>query len=72
MGVLESLSRTGLVSSRRGQLGGFEILDRGRQASIREVIKAIDDPIYLDVCLMDSSSCNRKYIRSNDYYCCAS
>jgi len=46
----------GLVFSWRGQLGDFEILDRGRQALIREVIKAIDDPIYLNVCLVDSSS----------------
>ena len=58
--VLQSLSRAGLVSSRRGQLGGFEILDCGRQASIREVIEAIDGPIYLNVCLADGRSCNRK------------
>lgn len=58
--VLQSLSRAGLVSSRRGQLGGFEILGRGRQASVREVIEAIDGPIYLNVCLADGKSCGRK------------
>jgi Rrf2 family protein len=58
--VLQALSRAGLVSSRRGQAGGFAILPRGRQASIREVIEAIDGPIYLNVCLMDGMSCNRK------------
>jgi Rrf2 family protein len=58
--VLQCLSRAGLVSSRRGQLGGFEILDRGRQASVREVIEAIDGPIYLNVCLADGKSCGRR------------
>ncbi len=58
--VLQSLSRAGLVSSRRGQLGGFEILVRGRQASVREVIEAIEGPIYLNVCLADGKSCDRK------------
>ncbi len=60
--VLQSLARAGLVSSRRGQLGGFEILDRGRQASVREVIEAIDGPIHLNVCLADGTSCGRKSV----------
>jgi len=41
-------------------MGGFAILPRGRIASIREVIEAIDGPIYLNVCLMDGMACNRK------------
>lgn len=57
--VLQALSRALLVSSRRGQQGGFEILDRGRGASIREVIEAIDGPICLNVCLVDRLSCSR-------------
>ncbi len=58
--VLQALSRAGLISSRRGRLGGFEILPRGRKASIREVIEAIDGPIYLNVCLLHGKSCSRK------------
>lgn len=58
--VLQALSRAELISSRRGQLGGFEILPRGRQASVREVIEAIDGPIYLNVCVMSGKSCGRK------------
>ena len=58
--VLQALSRALLVSSRRGQQGGFEILDRGRRASIREIIEAIDGPICLNVCLIDRRSCSRK------------
>jgi Rrf2 family protein len=58
--VLQALARAELISSRRGQSGGFEILPRGRQASMRVVIEAIDGPIYLNVCLMSGKSCNRK------------
>lgn len=58
--VLQALTRAELISSRRGPLGGFEILTRGRRASIREVIEAIDGPIMLNVCLTHGQSCNRK------------
>src|ERR1035438_7916396 len=58
--VLQALCRAGMIESRRGQSGGFEILDRGRQASMREVIEAIDGPIYINLCLISGASCERK------------
>lgn len=58
--VLQALSRAGFVSSRRGQSGGFALLPRGRQASVRAVIEAIDGPICLNVCLAAGPSCERK------------
>lgn len=58
--VLQSLCRAGLVVSRRGQAGGFELVERGRKASMREVIEAIDGPILLNLCLMSGHSCQRK------------
>jgi Rrf2 family protein len=58
--VLQSLTKAGLIASRRGQAGGFELLDRGRKASMRKVIEAIDGTIYLNVCLMSGKSCRRK------------
>jgi Rrf2 family protein len=58
--VLQALARAHLISSRRGQAGGFEILSRGRQASMREVIEAIDGPLYLNVCLISGQSCARE------------
>jgi Rrf2 family protein len=58
--VLQALCRAGLINSRRGQSGGFEILDCGRQASMREVIEAIDGPIYINLCLISGASCDRK------------
>ncbi len=58
--VLQSLTRSGMIVSRRGQAGGFELLDKGRKSSMRKVIEAIDGPIYLNVCLISGKSCKRK------------
>lgn len=58
--VLQALTRAKLIASRRGHAGGFEILPRGRQASMREVIEAIDGPIFLNVCLIDEHACGRE------------
>jgi Rrf2 family protein len=58
--VLQALSRARLIRSQRGQSGGFEILPRGRQSSMREVVEAIDGPIFLNVCLISKKACGRE------------
>lgn len=58
--VLQALSRAGLIDSRRGQSGGFQISERGRDASMLDVIEAIEGPIHLNVCLVSGKSCHRK------------
>jgi Rrf2 family protein len=58
--VLQSLTRAGLIISRRGQSGGFQIAARGATASMRDVIEAIDGAICLNLCLSPGRSCSRK------------
>lgn len=58
--VLQALARAGLISSRRGQAGGFRTTVRGRVASMYEVIQAIDGAICLNVCMIPGRSCSRK------------
>jgi len=58
--VLQSLARGELITSQRGQSGGFRITPRGRHAPMLEVIEAIDGAICLNVCLMHGRSCPRK------------
>jgi len=58
--VLQSLARAGLITSQRGQSGGFHITPRGAAASMREVIEVIDGTICLNVCLSPGRSCIRK------------
>jgi Rrf2 family protein len=57
--VLQALARARLITSRRGQSGGFEILPSGRCATMRDVIEAIDGPIHLNVCVVSPRSCGR-------------
>jgi Rrf2 family protein len=57
--VLQALTRAGLISSRRGPAGGFQISTRGRQATMRDVIEAIDGPMRLNICLSDQRPCPR-------------
>jgi Rrf2 family protein len=58
--VLQALARAGLITSRRGQSGGFRITPCGSSASMREVIEAVDGSICLNVCLIPGRSCSRK------------
>jgi Rrf2 family protein len=58
--VLQALARAKLITSRRGQAGGFEISSLGQGASMRAVIEAIDGPISLNVCVTHGKSCSRK------------
>jgi Rrf2 family protein len=58
--VLQGLCRAGLIASRRGQSGGFEILLPGRRASISAVIEAVDGPICLNLCMNPEADCQRK------------
>lgn len=58
--VLQALSRHQMIMSRRGQSGGFMISAQGRQASVRQIIEAIDGPIQLNLCLVAGKSCTRK------------
>jgi Rrf2 family protein len=57
--VLQRLVRAGMVASRRGKRGGFELLDRGRQASLMDILAALDGVPELNVCLLDGG-CHRK------------
>jgi len=57
--VLQALGKASLISSRRGKTGGFTILPRGREASMYDVIEAIDGPIGLNVCVAVGKECDR-------------
>lgn len=59
--VLQALSRAGYITSRRGQSGGFKMSNKGREASMLNVIEAVDGRICLNTCLIAGKSCNRKH-----------
>ena len=54
------LTRAGLITSRRGQSGGFPDFAARPQASMREVIEAVDGPVCLNVAWSPARSCTAK------------
>jgi len=56
--VLQRLVRAGLVASRRGKRGGFELVERGRDASLMDILAALDGVPSLNVCLLEGG-CHR-------------
>lgn len=58
--VLQSLTRAGLVTSHRGNTGGFELPGARRDASILEVVEAIEGPLRLNLCLNPEHGCSRR------------
>jgi Rrf2 family protein len=58
--VLQSLTRTGYIISHRGNTGGFELQERHRQASLLDIVEAIEGPIHLNVCLNSDHGCLRQ------------
>jgi Rrf2 family protein len=57
--VLQSLTRAGLLTSHRGNVGGFELETPYRNTSILEIVEAIEGPIHLNVCLNCDHRCDR-------------
>jgi Rrf2 family protein len=58
--VLQNLTRAGLVTSHRGNTGGFELSRSRRCASILEVVEAVEGPIRLNLCLASGDACERQ------------
>lgn len=56
--VLQRLVRAKLVISCRGKKGGFELLERGRAASLLDILQAIDGVPELNLCLLPGG-CSR-------------
>jgi Rrf2 family protein len=58
--VLQALIRAHMITSSRGPDGGFEARAGGREASVRQLIEAIDGPIFLNACVGAGDNCKRK------------
>lgn len=58
--VLQTLTRAGLVLSRRGPDGGFELVPSSMQATTLDVIDAIEGPVQLNSCLGEDGCCERR------------
>jgi Rrf2 family protein len=58
--VLQGLTRAGLVVSHRGNVGGFELPETHRAASVLDVVEAIEGPLHLNICVNSDQVCTRQ------------
>lgn len=55
--IMQSLTRAGIVKSRRGAKGGFFLARPAVSITLRETIEAVEGPIHLNVCLIRKGEC---------------
>lgn len=60
--IMQQLTKSGIVRSRRGAKGGFRLSRPASLITLREVIEAIEGPIYLNICLVKKGECPRDQI----------
>ena len=53
------LNRAGLVQAERGPAGGYRLARLADQITAREIVEAVDAPLYLLDCLRTSEACDR-------------
>lgn len=57
--IVQALARAGLVRTRRGAFGGVALLRAARAISLRDVVEAVEGPIYVNRCLVRPGLCPR-------------
>ena len=60
--IFQALAKAGVVKSHRGAKGGFSLARPASEITIKDVIEAIEGPIYLNVCLVGHGECSRDKI----------
>ena len=56
--VLQSLARAGLLAAHRGITGGYELTPRAREASVLDIVEAVNGLPMLNTCVL-SGGCHR-------------
>jgi Rrf2 family iron-sulfur cluster assembly transcriptional regulator len=56
--LLRKLAASGIIKSYRGTGGGYAIVKSPAEVTVKEVIEAIEGPIYFNKCLNDPAACN--------------
>jgi len=56
--VLQSLARGGLLAAHRGVTGGYELTPRARQASVLDIVEAVNGLPLLNTCVL-AGGCRR-------------
>src|SRR5574341_278662 len=62
--IFQALAKAGIVKSHRGAKGGFSLARPPAEITMKDVIEAIEGPIFLNVCLVGPGECTREKICS--------
>lgn len=57
--IIQALAHAGLIRTRRGTLGGVSLPEAARAITLKQVIEAVEGPIYLNRCLIRPGLCPR-------------
>jgi len=60
--IFQALAKAGIVKSHRGAKGGFSLARPASEITVKDVIEAIEGPIFLNVCLIAQGECSRDKI----------
>jgi len=60
--IFQALAKAGVVRSHRGAKGGFSLARPAAEVTIKDVIEAVEGPIYLNVCLVTPGECDRDHV----------
>ncbi len=55
--IFQLLNSAGLVESSRGASGGFRLSRNPQRISLKEIVEAIEGPVQVNECVVDSKSC---------------
>lgn len=58
--LLSKLNKAGITKSYRGVNGGYALAKEPEAINLRQVIEAIDGPIYVNRCLLEPEACSAK------------
>ena len=58
--ILQTLTRSGLITSYRGAAGGFALAKPPESVTLLDVVEAMDGPIQLNVCVASGVGCCRQ------------
>ncbi|MCY6355653.1 RrF2 family transcriptional regulator [Clostridium sp. ZS2-4] len=56
--LLRKLKQASIIDSFRGVTGGYALAKLPKDITLKDVVEAIDGPIYVNRCLYDPSLCN--------------
>ncbi|SFR09177.1 RrF2 family transcriptional regulator [Desulfoscipio geothermicus] len=58
--ILRMLTRAGIVESYRGVGGGYALAKMPREITMRDVVEAVEGPVYVNRCLIAPDECNKR------------